>query len=469
MTAVQRGNTLGLAALSAALSVAMAGCGFIDDYRRPAAPVPDAFPAPAAPVAGTPFGEQDWRSVYPDPRLAALIDEALAHGPDGLLAAARAREAEAAAGITRAAQLPNVGLALSTSPVQRIGDSRLTSTFLGGVTASWDIDLWGRYALATRAARADFLASTENLHAVRASLVANVANLYYSLAALHALEVATRAVADTQRDGLALIRETSRAGINSAAEERQQESALAATEANVPPIRQQIVEAETALAVLLGRTPGALGLEPDPGVAPPAAVPSGLPSALIERRPDIRAAEAQVRAAHARAGVARAMFFPDISLTGVLGGVSTSLADVLHGRAAPVASLGPSVLQPLFAGGALVHNREAALARLDQAIIGYRKTVNAAFGEVGNDLSAVATTAELVAIEERRVTAAREAQRLAELRFRAGVTGFLELLDAQRQRLASETDLIRARLGHRQALISLYLALGGGWDAAPPG
>ncbi len=452
--------------------LALGGCGLLEDYRRPAVEVPAAYPSAAAAQAQPAVAELPWRAVFTDATLTGLIDEALANGPDGLLAAAQLREAAAAAGIARAGQLPTVSLALQTTPVQRVKDQRLTSTFLGGVSASWEIDLWGRYSRTTEAARADFLASQENLHGVTASLIANVANLYYTLAALRATEQVTLEVAQNQREGLRLIRETSRAGINSAAEERQQESALAATEANLPPLRQQIVQTQTALAVLMGRAPGSLDLPAQASLDLPAMVPAGLPSELLERRPDVRLAEARLHAAHARLGVAKAMFFPDISLTGFLGGASTSLSDVLHGRAAPVASLGPNLLQPLFAGGALIYNRDAALARLDQALIVYRRTVNGALGEVANDLSAYQTTADLVEIEGRRVTAAREALRLADLRFRAGITSFLELLDAQRQQLASETEAIQSELSHRQALINLYLALGGGWQAtgaASPG
>ena len=452
--------------VAATCVMAQGGCTLFEPYRRPAVDVPTGYAAGAAPSAGPAVAQLPWREVFTDATLAALIDEALANGPDGLLAAAQVREAAAAAGIARAGQLPSISLALQTSPVARARDERLTSTFLGGVSAAWEIDLWGRYAKTTEAARADFLASQENLHGVTASLIANVANLYYTLAALRATEQVTLDVAQNQRDGLRLIQETSRAGINSAAEERQQESALAATEANLPPLHQQIVAAQTALSVLLGRTPGVLELSTPASLDLPAAVPPGLPSELLERRPDVRLAEARLHAAHARLSVAKAMFFPDISLTGFLGGASTSLSDVLHGRAAPVASLGPGVLQPLFAGGALVYNRDAALARLDQALIVYRRTVNSALGEVANDLSAYQTSADLVAIEARRVTAAREVLRLAELRFRAGITSFMELLDAQRQQLASETEAIQSELAQRQALINLYLALGGGWQPA---
>jgi multidrug efflux system outer membrane protein len=440
----------------------LGGCGLSKDYHRPDLGLPGNFSGPSGDPAQAGLATLPWQQVYTDPALQALIEEALKNGPDGMLAEAQMRAAAAAAGIARAGQLPNVGLALQTSPTARANDAHLTSTFLGGVSASWEIDLWGRYARASEAARADFVASRENLRAVTALQIANVANLYYQLATLHGLERVTQSVAAAQEEGLRLIRETSKAGINTAADERQQESALAATQANLPPLRQQVTQAENALAVLLGRTPGSLQIRLPDELPLPASLPPGLPSALLERRPDILAAEAQLHAAHARVGVAKAMFFPDISLTGFFGGVSTSLADVLHGRAATVASLGPNILQPLFAGGAIRFNYEAALAQLDQALIVYRRTVNAALGDVANDLSAYENSSDQVAIEARRVVAAREALRLAELRFRSGVTTFLELLDAQRQALASESDSLNSQLLQRQALINAYLALGGG-------
>jgi len=443
-------------------TVALLGGCVTKDYHRPALDLPSSFSVPSGDPASPSLATLPWQQVYTDPALQALIEEALKNGPDGMLAEAQVRAAAAAAGIARAGQLPNVGLSLQTSPTARQNDARLTSTFLGGVSASWELDLWGRYARTTEAARADWLASWENLRGVTALQIANVANLYYQLATLHGLEQVTQSVADAQAEGLRLIRETSRAGIHTAADERQQESALAATEANLPPLRQQVTQAENALAVLLGRTPGSLRITMPADLPLSAALPAGLPSALLERRPDILAAEAQLHAANARVGVAKAMFFPDISLTGVFGGVSTSLSDVLHGRAATVASLGPNILQPLFAGGALVFNHAAALAQLDQALITYRRTVNAALGDVANNLSAYQNSSDEVAIEARRVVAAREALRLAELRFRSGVTSFLELLDAQRQELASESDSLNSQLLQHQALINAYLALGGG-------
>jgi multidrug efflux system outer membrane protein len=452
----------------------LGSCGLLPHARveRPAVELPAAFnsrvtaPQDAGETA-EPLGAASWRKVFTDPGLQALIDEALARGPDGLLAAAQVREAQALADAAGAPRQPSVSATVKTSPIARLPDEDLSSSFLAGLGVSWELDLWGRYARASEAARADLLARVENQRAVRASLVATVADLYFRLAALRETQEATQRVAQNQRDALRLVQRKSAAGIVSAAEERQQESALAVTEARLPVIRRQIAATENALAVLLGRVPGAAHFETPGTLALPERVPAGLPSALLERRPDLRAAEARLVAADARVAEAKARFFPQISLTAVFGGVSTDLGDALNGDGATVASLGPDLLLPLFAGGALRANRDAALARLDQAVIGYRRSVLGAFGEVSDSLIAYETSADLLAIQQRREVATAEAVRLADMRFNAGITTFLEVLDAQRQWLAAETDAAQALLERRQALVRLYLALGGGWEETP--
>ncbi len=442
------------------------GCAVGNDYLRPEVELPERFRASPT-ETGQSLGEQHWKTVFADPVLQALIEEALRNSPDALLAAARVREAEALAGIARAPALPNLSLDVNTSPIAKRDGDRVSSSFLGAASVSWEIDLWGRYARATEAARADLLAQEENQYGMQASLVANVANLYYQLGTLREINVVTEAAAGNQREGLRLIRKLSQAGIASAAEERQQENVLATTEARLPALQRQIAEAENSLSILMGRIPGSFDFAALPPLALPEQAPPGLPSALLERRPDIRQAEAQLVAANARVGEAKARFFPSIALTAVFGGVSTLLREAVAGHAA-VASLGPSLLQPLYAGGSLVFNRDATLARLDQALIGYRKAILGALAEVTNTLNAYETGRQLIVIQQRRVVAAREALRLADLRFRAGTTSFLEVLDAQRQQLAAETDLAQSRLERQQAYIRLYLALGGGWQTSSP-
>ena len=302
---------------------------------------------------------------------------------------------------------------------------------------------------------------------MQASLVASVARYYYQLATLHDTYVITERGARNQAEVLRLVHRLSAAGISTAAEERQQESALATTEASLPTLRRQIAETGNALAVLIGRHPGALQVDTPSQLNLPGRIPAGLTSSLLEQRPDIRQAEARLVAANARVGEAKAMFFPSLSLTALFGGVSTSLSDVVKGSAPDVVSVGPNLLLPLFAGGQIYFNREAAQARLDQAVISYRKTILNALGEVANGLVAYETSDDLMAKQATRVAASREAMRLAELRFRAGTANFLEVLDAQRQLLAAETEEAQALLERRLALVNIYLALGGGWQGEP--
>lgn len=455
--------------LAAALTGLLAtGCAVGPDYRRPDMPLPEQYGRTAPPAADQPsLAETGWREVFTDPQLQILIDEALAAGPDALLATARLRESEALAGVSRAPLFPQASLSLGTSPTVRQPGEQFTSSFMGGAGISWEIDLWGRYRRASEAGQAELLASEASRDGMQASLVAQVARTYFQLAALHDSLTITERSARNQAEVLRLIKRLSASGISSAAEERQQESALAATEAALPTLKRQIVETESALALLLGRHPGSLHFAGAPQLGLPRMIPSGLPSRLLEQRPDIRQAEARLIAANARVGEARALFFPNLSLTAMFGGVSTSLADIVNARAPAVASIGPNLFQQLFAGGQIYFNEKAVQARLEQAVITYRKTILNALGEIANGLAAYETGDESMAIQARRVVASREAMRLAELRFRAGTANFLEVLDTQRQLLTAETEEVQALLGKRQALIAVYLALGGGWQAQP--
>jgi multidrug efflux system outer membrane protein len=451
--------------------VLLSGCSFIPEFQRPDTALPESYRhASEQNAAGQSMGEQDWRDVFSDPQLQILIEEALASGNDALLAAARLREAEALAGVARAPLYPQGSLSLNTSPTARLPGDSFTSNCMGGAGISWEIDLWGRYRSASEAAKAEMLATAEGKHAVQSSLVSSVAGLYFQLAALNEIQTVTQRAVENHRSVLTLIKRLSAAGIATAAEERQQESALATIEVRLPQLRRQIAETENALSILLARNPGAFSFNAAVSLDLPEAVPAGLPSALLDRRPDIREAEDRMLAANARIGEAKALFFPSLSLTALYGGVSTRLVDLLNSQAADVASFGPDVMLPLFTGGRLTFNRDAAIARMEQAVISYRKTVLVAMGEVANALVAYETSLDALSLQTRRVESSRESLRLAELRFRSGTTSFLEVLEAQRQVLSAETDQVQTLLERRRALIKIYLALGGGWkdEQQPP-
>jgi len=297
-----------------------------------------------------------------------------------------------------------------------------------------------------------------------ASMIANVASYYFQLMALHAKYEVAENTAANQRKALRLIERLSDSGISSAAEVRQQEVALAVTESNLPQLRQQIAATENAFSILLGRIPGAIPVDVRQNLELLQTIPAGLPSQLLDRRPDIRAAEQQLVAANAKVGEAKARFFPTLSLTGFFGGISTSASDFLSGGTSTVASLGANALQPLFAGKYYFFNYDAALAILDQALLIYRQTILTAMSEVASGLTGYQEAKIGEQIQRRRVEAARESLRLAEMRYKSGVVSFIEVLDAQRQLFSGETALVDSLLNRHLALNSIYLALGGGWE-----
>lgn len=448
-----------------AACAALAACVAGPDYHRPPQALPSQFRQATAEPGLPSFADLHWRDVFADPALRALIDEALQAAPDLQLAATRVRQAEAAVGITRADGLPQLALSLSTAPTARAPGDRLTSTYTAGASIRWELDLWGKLARADEAARADLLASVQAQRGVVSSLIASVAGTYYQLLAQRELLAVTDAAAANQREALRLVRRLSAAGVATAAEEAQQEVALTATEASVPTLRGQISQLENALSLLLGRVPGPIDTGADATPTLPATLPAGLPSALLERRPDILAAEQQLVAANARLGVAKAMFFPSLSLTGLFGRVSNDLSSLPGGSARDIASLGFDVLQPLFAGGALTSNEDVAAARLEAAVVGYRKSILVALGEVSDALAGYQASGDALLLQQRRVRLAREARRLADLRYRVGTVSLIEVLEAQRQQLAAETEQVQSLLQRRIALTRTFLALGGGWTS----
>ena len=457
---------LRLAVQVAALAL-LAGCTLGTDYQRPALELPPGYRGADAP--GASLARRDWREVFTDPALRTLIDEMLAANLDLALAEARVREAQSLVVIARSGALPNVSLALQTSPIARLPGETISSSFLAAGLLNWEIDLWGRIRRATEAAEADLAGRAAARDGAQVSLVAQAASGHFGLAALRETQAITRRSADLQRASLQLMRRRNAAGIVSAAEVRQAEGQLAATEALLPEIERQIVAAENALALLRARPPAALAPTPV-SLDLPTALPTGLPSELLERRPDLRQAEQQLVAANARVGEAKALLLPSLSITGTLGRVTTELGQLLNSTPSTVASLGPNIVQPLYTGGALGANRDAAIARLDQALIAYRAAVLNALREVADAVEAYRRSAEQFSSQQQRAVAQREALRLADKRFGAGVVSFIEVLDAQRQLLAAETEVASARLTQQLALVQVYRALGGGWTpASAPG
>jgi multidrug efflux system outer membrane protein len=441
------------------------------DYKRPALPAPDGFYGSPPPASEASLADAKWWDVFPDPVLRSLIDEALRSGFDVRLAAARVEEERARYGIAGSLYYPEVGYSAGvsrahTSAYQVPGDATGNQLSASGLL-SWEIDVWGRVRRLNEAARARFLASEEGRRGVQLSLVADVAATYFDLRELDAELEISRRTRDTFQDTYDLFSRRLAGGAASALETARAEVLLANASAGIPALEQRIVARENQITLLLGRPPG-----PVPrggalaGQILPPAVPAGLPSALLLRRPDVRAAEQELIAGNAGVGVARAAFYPTLSITGLLGGVSPGVRDLF--AAGRTWSIGAGLLGPLFAGGSLLAEERVARARFDAALATYEQTFTRALGEVSTDLVAIEKLAAEEAERTRAVNAARESVRLATRRYESGFSAYFEVLDALQQLLPAETALVQTRRDRLMAIVALYRALGGGWSDAPP-
>jgi outer membrane protein, multidrug efflux system len=453
-----------------ALLLLVAGCAVQPDYQRPELEVPQAWkvsaprPEPAGP----------WWRVYGDPALERLVDEALANNSDVLVAAARVDEARALLGETRAAQRPEVsanasaGRSLSSAATGLLppGAARERDNYRATLDVSYELDVFGRLRTASDAARADLAASEAVRDAVRLALTARVASSYYGLLALDAQAEQTRRTLALRAESLGLQRRRREAGVISDYELRQLEAEAATLRAQLPPLERDRDVEEAALAALLGRSPRAVFEDAVPRSALAAdatsavAVPSGLPSDLLLRRPDLIEAEQRLVAANARVALARSAYFPSIRLTGLLGSESAELGDLFSGPAG-IWSLAARVAQPLYAGGRLEAQRDAAAARERAALAQYQGAVRNAFREVRQALAAQARALESFEAQAARVAALQEALRLARLRYSSGIASQLDVLDAERGLLDAQTARIEALRAQRAAVADLYRALGG--------
>lgn len=469
------------------LTVVLAGCAVGPNYKRPSVDVPAVYRQPAAdtsvssnPSTAAPsqatgvsgstasLGDEKWWEVFQDKELQNLIRTALKNNYDVRIAAARVLQAGAQLGITRADQLPSlsVGGSIAGQQSPRNGPIPSFQTTVGQVNAAgvWNLDFWGRYRRATEAARANLLATEWAQREVISTLVASVATDYFVLRQLDLeLEISKRTL-NSRRDSLQLVQTLEQHGVNSLLDVRQSEQLVFTAAAEVPDLERQITQQENAITILLGNNPGdiprGLKLTEEPH-APD--VPVGLPSTLLARRPDILEAEQNLIAANAQIGVARAAYFPQISLTGEGGYQSSALTSLFTGPAG-LWTLAASVSQPILEGGRLKSNVRFTEAQKEQFLLTYKQTIQGAFRDVSNALTAYRKNREFRIEQEHLVNAARDAARLSEVRFKAGTTDYLEVLTNNTNSFSAELGLAQAEGNELTALVQLYQSLGGGWQ-----
>ena len=458
-------------ALYLALSTALAGCALGPDYERPALDLPSSYPVTNADSA-TPTIPPAWWALYDDPTLNRLVEQGLAQNTDMKVAIARIDEAEAVLREARATFFPLIegnanasrgrGQAAAATGVAP-GTTVVRNTFQLTATTSFELDFWGRLRRAHEAARAQYLGTQYGRDVVGLTLASSIAQTYF---AARSLQAQTDVAAENLRvseESLDIARKRAQAGLISDLDVNQAESARAAAAAQLKEIQRQ----RDVTVHQLGQLSGALDLQLEPGdvrtLPLPPTPPAGLPSALLERRPDVRQAEAQLAAANAEIGFARAAQFPTLSLTGSFGQQSAELGN-LFDAGGRIWSVGLGVVGPIFDAGRYAARTDQAIARQRQAAASYEGAAEAAFREVADGLSNVAWTADTEQDLRAQVDAARNSLRLARLRYQSGYSSFLEVLDAQRTLNEAELALVRNREAYLSYTVDLMEALGGGWS-----
>lgn len=459
---------------SLSVGLLTAACTVGPKYQRPTVDVPQVYRgttpgagAPAAPSAES-LGDVRWWTVFQDEQLQSLIRTALNNNYDVRIAAERVLAAQAQLRIVRSDQYPSAGVGVGGT-TEREPSSPYSPAYrwdylqVGG-EASWNIDFWGQYRRATEAARASLAETEWGKRAVVATLVANVAAAYFELRSLDAELAITQHTLASRQESLRLTQLMADQGAASMVDVRQAEQLVYVASATIPTLQQQIEQQENYIRLLLAQNPGPIprGLSLTEQARPPA-VPAGLPSQLLERRPDIHEAEQQLIAANAQIGVARAAYFPSISLTGTAGFISSALLS-LFSSPAGAWDAAATVAEPLYTAGKIQAGVQLAEAQQRQAVLAYRQTVQSAFRDVSDALVAYRKTREAREQQELLARAAGESARLAHVRFDGGSTGYLEVLTNETNYLAAQLDLSRARLGEMLSLVQIYSALGGGWQ-----
>ncbi len=455
----------------------LAACAVGPDYKRPDMALPESWAANKD-EAAHPASEasEQWWHLYADATLDQLEDEALAHNADIQVAAARVQEVRSQLGVTEADQYPavNANASGSRTKYSTVGLSSIPSTVSPiqnfshvSLNASYELDLWGKYRRASEAARADLLSAESARDTVRLTLTAQVAQQYFALVSLDAQEAALQRLLASRQERLGLNRKQVEVGVMSEYDLHQAEADVATVQSQLASLVQARNKQETTLTLLLGRSPRDVmaGSEVHRGTPslPVASVPEGLPADLLLRRPDLKDAEQRLVALNARIGVARAQYFPSISLTSYLGSESTSFSK-LFTSPARIFQFAGSITEPVFNAGRTGYLVDAAEARRDQALIQYKQAVANAFGDVRNALSEQDSARQVLAFETARSEALDQAYKQAGLRYQAGISSRLELLDVERNYLQAQLNRLEAERAQRSAVADLFKALGGGWQ-----
>ena len=441
------------------------------NYKRPEIAVPESYrSAPPAqeenPAAS--LADQSLTQLFPDKQLEDILHQALQNNYDLRIAAARVAQAQAQLGITRADQYPAVsaGADIGTVRNRPVSTEPAVRTTEGSVQvfAAWSVDFWGKYRRASEAARAELLASEWARQEVVRTLVSDVAASYFRLRELDLeLEIAQRTLASRQ-ESLKLIQILTDRGIRSMVDVRQAEQLVYGAALTVPELQRRIAQEENQIRTLIGQNPGSVERgEKMLDIVHPPDVPAGIPSSLLARRPDIQQAEQQLIAFNARIGVAKAAYFPDISLTASGGYRSSELAALLSGPSG-IWNLAASLTQPIFAGGRIKNNVKFTEAQRDEAVLVYRQTIQQAFRDVSDALIAYQKNQEFRAQQELLTQSAAAALKLSESRYQAGTASYLEVLDSNTRSFVADIGLAQAHLNELLALVDLYRALGGGWQ-----
>jgi len=462
-----------LPALALAVSLFLGGCAVGPDYRRPVVNTPENFRAAPTPTTNS-LADLAWWKLYRDPALQSLIRTALTNNYDLRLATARVEQSRALAAQAQSQFFPTVGYqgAASRGRNEFLGNpsphgGQTGDAVSATLNVAWEVDVWGRIRRLNESARAEYLATEEAWRGVMLSLVSEVATAWYELLALDLRLAIAQRTTNSFGESLRIFNLRREGGVASKLETARAEAALATTAAVVPDLERQIAHKENQLSVLLGRAPGpvirATGLLDQ--VMPPE-IPAGLPSRLLERRPDVRRAEQQVRSANAQVGVSVAEFFPQFGLTAFLGKVSPELS-AFTGGSANAWSLAASAVGPIFQGGALRAQYRQARAYWEETRLRYEQTVLTSLQEVSNALVTREKLEQARVQQTRAVSAYEVAVTVATQRYVAGKAGYFEVLEAQQELFPAENALAQTQLNQLLVVVELYKALGGGWQTDP--